>query len=834
MTSTTAPPARAETILARVGRFSFRRRWLVIGIWIAALVGIWGLTAAIGTGYTSSLGNIGSESDTGIAILTDGFGGSAGGDEGQIVFVAEDGIDDPAIRAAVSDYLAEVAAIDGLEVESPYDPGGEFQIATEGDLAGRLAFATVTVLPDSDIDDVQEFGNQVKEVAPEIDGLRFEYGGDVFSGFQAPESELLGIGFAIIILIAVFGSVLAMGLPIGMALAGIASGIGLVGLVSIVVEMPEFATTIGLMIGLGVGIDYALFIITRYREHRGRGMPAELATGYAIDTSGRAVLFAGITVMISLLGMVVMGISFIRGLGVGAAIVVACSVLASLTLLPALIGVIGDRLEVTRWRGIIAAGLVSVGFVGLGLNLSVLTFALPLAAIVVVLGFFVPILKRPLAPRPPRDLRTTRAYRWSRLIQRRPWTAAIVSFVGLAVLALPVLGLRLGFSDAGNAAEDTTTRQAYDLIAAGFGPGFNGPLLMVAEVSAEVDPSELAQVTATLNDTPGIVVASPPVANEDGTAVRWIAIPENAPQDAETTALVRELRTNVLPDGSDGTIDVLVTGHTAVGVDFSDFLASRYPLFFTVVLGLSFILLMMVFRSLLVPIKAVVMNLLSIGAAYGMVVAIFQWGWAKDLFGIGKGGPIEPFIPMMLFAIVFGLSMDYEVFLLSRIKEEYDHTGDNATAVADGLAASARVITAAAAIMVVVFGSFMLEDDRTIKLFGLGLALAIMLDATVVRMILVPATMELLGDRNWWIPHWLDRILPAIHIEGRPEPTWDGGPGDGDSGSRGASGGGPGEGDDGGPGGGGRGRGGPPDDPDTPPGPDGPTENERVPVTVSD
>ncbi|HZJ26131.1 MAG TPA: MMPL family transporter [Acidimicrobiia bacterium] len=788
MTSPASRPEGTDSLLRRVGRFSFRRRWLVIGIWIAALLAAGGLSATVGTGYSNAFSDLDSEADQGFAILTDSFGGSAGGREGQIVFVADAGVDDPANRAAVGEYLEEIAAIGGLEVASPYAPGGERQIATEGDLAGELAFATVSFPPETGFGGSQDLADQVKEAAPEIDGVRFEYGGEVFGDFQPPDAELLGLAFAVIILIAVFGSVLAMGLPIGMALAGIGTGISLVGLISTVMDMPEFTTTLGLMIGLGVGIDYALFIVTRYREDRGRGMPAELATAHAIDTAGRAVLFAGITVMISLLGMIAMGLGFIRGLGIGAAVIVACSVLASLTLLPALIGAVGDRIEVTRWRGIIAAGLVALGFVGLGLKVSVLTFALPLAGIVVVLGLFVPILKRPLASRRPKDRQTTRAYRWSRLIQRAPWPAAIVGFVGLLVLALPVLGLRLGFSDTGNAAEGTTNRQAYDLLARGFGPGFNGPLLLVAEVPADTDPAELVEVTATLNDTPGIAAASPPQPNEDGTAVRWIAIPETSPQDAETTTLVRELRTNVLPDGSDGTVDVLVTGRTALSIDFSDYLASRYPLFFTVVLGLSFMLLMMVFRSLMVPIKAVVMNLLSIGAAYGIIVAIFQWGWAKDLFGIGKGGPIEPFVPMMLFAIVFGLSMDYEVFLLSRIKEEYDRTGNNASAVADGLAATARVITAAAAIMVVVFGSFMLEDDRTIKLFGLGLALAVLLDATVVRMLLVPATMELLGDRNWWIPRWIERILPAIHIEGRPEPAWAGGPHDGDAGAGGGSG----------------------------------------------
>ena len=339
---------------------------------------------------------------------------------------------------------------------------------------------------------------------------------------------------------------------------------------------------------------------------------------------------------------------------------------------------------------------------------------------------------------------------------------------------MPLSGLRLGFSDEGNYAEDTTTRQAYDLLADGFGPGYNGPLVLATEIPAGTDPAVLQSVTDAVAATPGVANVTPPTLDDPDspTAAIWQVIPTTAPQDSETTALVNTLRDDVLPTAIDGSgLDIAVTGNVAVSVDFTDYLSTRIPLFFGIVLALSFLLLMAVFRSLLVPLKAVVMNLISIGASFGLVVAIFQWGWMKDLVGIGEGGPIEPFVPMMMFAIVFGLSMDYEVFLLSRIKEEYDRTGDNARAVADGLAKTARVITAAAAIMVVVFAAFLLEDDRVIKLFGVGLASAVLLDATVVRMLLVPATMELLGDRNWWLPGWLDRILPRIDVEGTGDDT---------------------------------------------------------------
>jgi putative drug exporter of the RND superfamily len=693
---------------------------------------------------------------------------------GTIVFQADQGVEDPEVEAAMQALFDEAAQLDDVtSVESPYSGEGAQQIASDGPEAGRIAYANVEMPDDIEFARAGEIRDAILDDAPEIDGLRIEMGGFIFGEFEEPQSEALGLAFAIVILIVAFGSVLAMGLPVGVALFGIGLGTAIITLLSQVLTIPDFATFLGIMIGLGVGIDYALLIVTRYREQLHGGHTVRESIAVALDTAGRSVLFAGITVVISLLGMLLMGVTFIQGLAVGAASVVAVTVAASLTLLPALIGFAGHRIELTRWRGLIAAGLVALFLAGVGLDIAPLMIGLPLAALVLILGFFVGPLKKEVAHRPPKPRRETVAYRWSRIIQHRPWTSALVGVVVLVLLAIPVFSLRLGFSDESNFADDTSTKQAYDLLVEGFGPGFNGPLILAAELPQGTDPGDLSAITDAAASDPGVEFVSEPRPNDpdNPTAAMWELVPTSGPQDEATTNLVKRLRDDVLPPAEDATgVDVAVTGNVAVNVDFSHYLSSRLPYFFTAVLALSFLLLMVVFRSLLVPLKAVIMNLLSIGAAYGLVVALFQWGWLSDLTNV-EPAPIEPWAPMMLFAIVFGLSMDYEVFLLSRVREEWRRTGDSRTSVADGLAATAKVITAAAAIMVFVFGTFILENDRTVKLMGTGLAAAILLDATIVRMLLVPATMELLGDRNWWLPRWLDRILPNIDVEGHAEPV---------------------------------------------------------------
>lgn len=789
-------------MFAKVGIFCVRRRRLVVASWILALMGLGALSGVLGSDVRTEFDLPDVESRAGFEVLEESFGGLGAGATGRIVFEAPDGFEEPATRDAISEFLDEVDTLENTTVTGPFEPpaedpaaalqalseflgdeldpsllGGPAQVSDDG----TIAYADIELPGTLDQDAASEFSEQVKEIAPDIAGVRIEYGGQIFGDLEPPSSELLGLAFAIVILILATGSVLAMGLPIGVALGGIGSGSILILLLSNLVTMPDFAVTLGVMIGLGVGIDYALFIVTRYREQLHAGHSVEESVRIAIDTSGRAVTFAGVTVIISLLGMLLMGIGFVNGLALGSATVVAVTLVSSLTLLPALLGFAGERIEVSRWRGIVAAGFVVVALIGLGLKVQPLLVGFPLAVVVLIAGFVFAPLRKKVPGRRSKPLRETFAYRWSRMVQARPWTVALCGAALLLLLGSPVLAMRLGFSDQGNDPASTTTKQAYDLLAEGFGPGSNGPLLLVAELGDDVDPTELVNTTRAIERTGGVASVSGPIPNtlfdpsSDGaTAALWEVQPDTAPQDEATTTLVEDLRNEVLPAVEPSGTDILVTGFVAVTVDFSEYLSGRMVWFFAAVLSLSFVLLMVVFRSVLVPLKAVVMNLLSIGAAYGLIVAVFQWGWGRAVFGI-EGAPIEPFLPMMLFAIVFGLSMDYEVFLLSRIREEWTRTGDPRSSVADGLAATARVITAAAAIMVFVFGSFILDVNRVVRLMGFGLAIAVFLDASVVRMLMVPATMELLGDKNWWLPRWLDRLMPRVNVEGDDHQGGDGG-----------------------------------------------------------
>jgi RND superfamily putative drug exporter len=752
-------------MIARIGRWCFVHRRATLLTWIAVLLGMGAIgNAIVGPAFSSKMEIPASESASGFDVLNQYFPGQGGGRSGTIVFKAEQGVDDPQVVAAMTDLFDSVGTIEGVTVISPYDESGVRQINPDG----TIAYATVNLDQSLGQNEMSDVGTQIIDQLPRIDGLQVEIGGQMLAKFQPPESELIGLGFAIIVLILAFGSVLAMGLPIGIALFGVGVGSSLVALFSNWMVVPDFATTLGAMLGLAVGIDYALFIVTRYRENLRAGQSFEAAAVGAMDTAGRAVVFAGLTVVVSLLGMLLIGLQFVSGLGVGAATTVAVTMVASITLLPALIGFAQHRIEVTRWRGIIAAGFLAVGLFGAGLSLSPLLVGFPLALITLIAGLAWAPLKKELPPRKHKPMRETLPYKWSRVVQHHPWRSLASGTIVLLLLAAPVLSLRLGFSDEGNFGAETTTRRAYDMLSEGFGPGFNGPLVAVVELTDPAAAAALPALAAAIGADPGVAFASPPIPNDPAApqAALIQIIPTSSPQDAATSDTINRLRDEVVPASvGDAGMNVYITGSTAASMDFTSYLSDRLVMFIGVVLLLSFLLLMMVFRSLLVPLKAVVMNVLSIAAAYGVVVMIFQWGWGSSVFGI-EPAPIEPFVPMMMFAIVFGLSMDYEVFLLSRVKEEFDRTGDAKASVADGLAATAHVITAAAAIMIVVFGAFLLEDTRVIKLFGVGLAVAVLLDATLVRLLLVPATMELLGDKNWWLPKWLDRILPHLNVEG--------------------------------------------------------------------
>jgi putative drug exporter of the RND superfamily len=713
-------------VLQRLARFCYHHRWQVLGAWVALLVVLQGLNATVGGTFKDDFALPDSESADAVTELQDGGFGSQAGFSGQLVFENPDGFDDPTVRSDVAALVAKVQAdLPDTQVVSPF-ASSETE-ARQVSEKGTIAFAEVN-LAERDSKEYETAAEDARKIVNDasIPGTEVELGGAIFVEQPEMASEAIGMFAALIILLVAFGSIIAAGLPILTALFGILCGIALVGLAVNVIGMPSFSNQAVMMIAIGVGIDYALFIVTRYRESLHEGNTPEDATVRAIDTAGRAVLFAGTTVIIAVLGLFTMGLAMMNGLAIGIALGVLMTMLGAITLLPAILGFVGLKID------------------SLGL---------------------------PHRKREEGGHDRSFWYRWSQLLQRKPWPPLIIGAAFLLLLTVPLFSMRLGNSDTGTNPTSDTTRRAYDLLAEGFGPGFNGPFLLISKTpGGEADMTTLGELTAKLNQTGDVAFASPPQPNKDGTAALIQVVPKSAPQDEATSDLVHTLRDDVIPSVTGGTdLDVLVGGYTPMIVDFSSYMAERLPWFMGTVLLLSFLLLMMVFRSLLVPLKAVIMNLLSIGAAYGVLVAVFQWGWLKSLFGVSSTGPIEMWLPMMLFAVVFGMSMDYEVFLLSRIREEYDRTRDNASAVAHGLAATARVITAAALIMVFVFGSFALGSMIAIKEMGVGLAVAVFLDATVVRMVLVPSTMELLGDLNWWLPKWLDRILPRIHVEAGPE-----------------------------------------------------------------
>ena len=704
-----------STLLYRLGRSAARHPWRMIGAWLVIAVVVLALNASVGGETNDNFTIPGTEAQRGLDLLADRFPSQAGA-SGRVVFADPDGdITDPTARDAIADTLAAIAA--GPHVVGVTDP---FDPHSGGVSASRaIAYASVGY----DITPPGPEQSAAAEAAADIArraGLTVELSRTIAQGAQEVEgNEHVGLVVALIVLVVAFGSVVAAGIPIGTAMAGIMLGLAGVGVMAGYTDLPSIAPMLATMIGLGVGIDYALFVVTRHRSYLHDDVPPVEAAALANATSGTAVLFAGGTVVVALIALWIAGIPSIGLMGVASAVTVVVAMVAAVTLLPALLGLAGtkiDRLHVGRRRR----------------------------------G------RRPVEPR------NTVAARWADHVGRHPWRYAIGAFLGLVALASPVVAMRTGMADDGTAPTDTTYRRAYDLLAEGFGPGFNGPLTIVLD---GVDPVTVARVREAIAGTDGVVAVNGPMVNPERDTTVLMAIPATSPQDAATEALVRRLRDDVLPAVVAGDGDHFVTGQTAAYIDISERLGSRLPYFIAVVVALSFLLLMIVFRSVVVPLKAAVMNLLSIGGAYGVVVAVFQWGWGSELIGLDSTVPVSPFLPMIMFAILFGLSMDYEVFLLSRVREEYVLTGESHHSVVDGLASTARVITSAALIMISVFAAFLLTPDVEIKMFAVGLTVAVLIDASVVRMVLVPATMALMGDANWWLPRWLEQRLPRVDVE---------------------------------------------------------------------
>ncbi len=724
--------------LYRLGRMAALHPWRVIAVWLVLAVTVLGASGAIGETLKDESAVPGLDSQQAIELLTSAQS-EAAGLTAEVVVTPTNGesfFESPSARtelAAVYDMATALPNV--LGASNPVDAiaqgrdvaVGSGSVSSDGTIALiRLQYPVVEELSVTDLDNFKDMRAQAIAATT----LQVELSGDLFFSFENGETnvgEMIGLVVAAVILLVAFGSFIAMGLPIGLALFGIALGVGAMPLISLIIDIPSFAPQMGSMIGLGVGIDYALFLVTRHREHLARGMTVAESAGRANATAGQAIVFAGGTVVIAILGMGVAGIPFMTAGGLATSVIVMIMVVASITLLPAFLGLAGHRMKrLTLHRKRTARGRG----------------------------------------------RASRWMRWGRHVSSHAKAYAIGVTVLLLALTAPVLSLRLGFPDDGTLPDSRTERRAYDLVAEGFGPGANGPLLIAVDISA--DDSILEPLYTAVAADEGIAEAVPPQVNARAGVATLVAFPTTAPQDSATVDTIERLRASVFPQILDvSPARAHVGGLTASWADMGERVGDRLPLFIGAVILMSFALLTLLFRSILVPLKAALLNLLSIGAAYGVLVMVFQWGWGKGLFGLESTLPIVSFIPMFMFAVLFGLSMDYEVFLLSRVREEYVITGDNEGSVIHGIASTARVITSAALIMISVFLGFVLGTDPSIKMVGLGLATAIFVDATIVRMVLVPATMKLMGDANWWIPRWLDRLLPMIHIEGEaglPEP----------------------------------------------------------------
>ncbi|MEU3477670.1 MMPL family transporter [Streptomyces sp. NPDC033754] len=710
--------------MAAIARWCIRHRLVVVLLWLLALGGVGTGAILAGSAYSNDYEVPGTESGRATGLLDRGFHG-LGGDSDTIVWHTDKGsVRADAVERRMTAMLDEVAELPGIAaVTSPY---GDTQGQVSED--GHTAYATVTFREQADdIPEAQARALVDTAKAAADDTLAVELGGSAVALTEAPGghiAEVVGVAVAAVVLFLAFGSLAASVLPIATALVSVGIAYSGIVLLGHLMTVADFAPMLGMLVGLGVGIDYALFIVTRHRRGLKRGLSVAEAAETAVATTGRAVVFAGATVCIALLGMLILRLSFLNGVAIAASLTVVLTVAASVTLLPALLSLIGMRALSRRERRTLAEH----------------------------------------GPQP--ELPTGFAARWSAFVERHPKLLGLVAAVVMGVLALPTLSLHLGTSDQGNGPATATTRQAYDLIAEGFGPGVNGPLTLVAGLDGADDRVALDQLPAALSATRGVASVSPVTYNSSGDTAFLTVVPESSPQSKATSELVDRLRTDVLPKAETGTsLDVHVGGVTASYDDFAEIIIGKLPLFVGVVIALGCLLLLLAFRSIGIPLKAAAMNVAAVAGAFGVVVAIFQWGWGSELLGLGSAGPIEPFLPVIMVSVLFGLSMDYQVFLVSRMYEEWLETGDNRRAVRVGLAETSRVINSAAVIMIAVFLAFVLSGDRVIAMFGIALAAAVALDAFVLRTLLVPALMHMLGGANWWLPKWLDRLLPRISIE---------------------------------------------------------------------
>ncbi|MFE4619093.1 MMPL family transporter [Streptomyces sp. NPDC056747] len=710
--------------MAAIARWCIRHRLVVVLLWLLALGGVGTGAILAGSAYSNDYEVPGTESGRATALLDRGFHG-LGGDSDTIVWHTDQGsVRADAVERRMTAMLDEVAELPGIAaVTSPY---GDTQGQVSED--GHTAYATVTFREQAD-DIPEAHARALVDTAKAAadDTLAVELGGSAVALTEAPGghiAEVVGVAVAAVVLFLAFGSLAASVLPIATALVSVGIAYSGIVLLGHLMTVADFAPMLGMLVGLGVGIDYALFIVTRHRRGLKRGLSVAEAAETAVATTGRAVVFAGATVCIALLGMLILRLSFLNGVAIAASLTVVLTVAASVTLLPALLSLIGMRALSRRERRTLAEH----------------------------------------GPQP--ELPTGFAARWSAFVERHPKLLGLVAAVVMGVLALPTLSLHLGTSDQGNGPATATTRQAYDLIAEGFGPGVNGPLTLVAGLDGADDRVALDQLPAALSATRGVASVSPVTYNSSGDTAFLTVVPESSPQSKATSELVDRLRADVLPKAETGTsLDVHVGGVTASYDDFAEIIIGKLPLFVGVVIALGCLLLLLAFRSIGIPLKAAAMNVAAVAGAFGVVVAIFQWGWGSELLGLGSAGPIEPFLPVIMVSVLFGLSMDYQVFLVSRMYEEWLETGDNRRAVRVGLAETSRVINSAAVIMIAVFLAFVLSGDRVIAMFGIALAAAVALDAFVLRTLLVPALMHMLGGANWWLPKWLDRLLPRISIE---------------------------------------------------------------------